>query len=202
MDNKVLLIAPLVVLLTVGCSSAPERVKPPRIDVKSAANQAMEMYDANHDGKLSVDELAKCPGVLISLDRYDLNHDKEIDLEEFTQHLTNLLRDHAGATQLGVGVTYQGSPLADATVVMEPEPYLGSDIQPAEGVTTGFGKADVGIPPSKAPAALKSMKLIQYGTFKVRITHPKINLPAKYNSQTTLGYETIPGQPFVNFALK
>jgi hypothetical protein len=200
MHNKVVFIASLIVLVG-GCSSGPERVKPPRIDVKSAANQAMEMYDANHDGKLDTQELAKCPGVLISLERYDPNHDKTIDLDEFVQHLTDLLRDRSGATQLGVGVTYQGSPLADAKVVFEPEPYLGSEIQTAEGVTTSYGQAEVGMPADKAPAALKSMKLIQYGTFKVRITHPKIKLPAKYNSETTLGYETIPGQPFAKFAL-
>jgi hypothetical protein len=58
------------------------------------------------------------------------------------------------------------------------------------------------MPAEKAPAHLKSMKLIQYGTFKVRITHPTTKLPAKYNTDTTLGYETIPGEPFVNFALK
>lgn len=191
----------LLVLFVGGCSGGPERVKPPRIDVKLAANQAMEMYDTDDDGKLSVQELAKCPGVLISLERYDTNHDKTIDLGEFVQHLTDLLRDRSGATQLGVGVTFQGSPLADAKVVMEPEPYLGSEIQTAEGVTTSYGQAEMGMPPDKAPAALRSMKLIQYGTFKVRITHPKIKLPAKYNSETTLGYETIPGQPFTTFAL-
>jgi hypothetical protein len=200
MHIKVAFIESLI-SLALGCSGGPERVKPPRIDVKSASKQAMEMYDANHDGKLSVEELAQCPGVLVSLDRYDANQDKAIDLEEFTQHLTDLLRDGSGATQLGVGVTYQGSPLADAKVVMEPETYLGSDIQTAEGITTSYGQAEVGMPSDKVPAALKSMKLIQYGTFKVRITHPKINLPAKYNSETTLGYETIPGQPFVSFAL-
>jgi hypothetical protein len=124
-----------------------------------------------------------------------------IDQEEFGQHLADLLRHGTGATQLGVGVTYNGSPLADAKVVMEAEPYLGSDIQSAEGVTTGYGQATVGMPADKVPADLKNMKLIQYGTFKVRITHPKINLPAKYNTETTLGYETIPGEPFVNFAL-
>jgi hypothetical protein len=176
-------------------------VKPPHIDPKAAAKQAMELYDANKDGKLSTDELVKCPGVLVSLDRYDANRDKVIDEEEFANHLADLLRHGTGATQLGVGVTFQGSPLADATVVLEPEPYLGNEIQSAEGVTTNSGQATVRMPPDKAPATLKAMKLIQYGTFKVRITHPKISLPLKYNSETTLGYETIPGQPFVSFAL-
>jgi hypothetical protein len=191
-----------LMVLVVGCYGGPERVKPPHIDPRAAASQAMELYDTNHDGKLSQEELVQCPGVLISFDRYDSNHDKVIDQEEFSSHLTNLLKNGRGATQLACIVSYQGKPLAGAKVALEPESYLGNEIQAAEGVTTNAGIADVGMPPDKAPAALKAMKLIQYGTFKVRITHPTINLPTKYNTETTLGYETIPGEPTVNFVLK
>jgi hypothetical protein len=184
-----------------GCSSGPEGVKPPKINVSSAAAQAIELYDTNHDGKLSQEELAKCPAILITLDVYDANHDKFVDQQEIQDHLAYLLRNGTGATQLACNITYQGSPIAGAKVVFEPEPYLGNDIQAAEGVTNNSGAADLGMPPEKAPAALKNMKLIQYGTYKVRITHPTIKLPAKYNTDTTLGYETIPGQPTVSFAL-
>jgi hypothetical protein len=124
-----------------------------------------------------------------------------IDFEEFSGRLSQLLRHGTGATQLACNVSYEGRPLADALVRLEPEPYLGPEIQPAEGVTTADGQAQVGIPPDKAPRALQAVKLIQYGTFKVRITHPTIKLPAKYNTVTTLGYETIPGDPFVTFTL-
>src|SRR4051812_31085475 len=85
--------------IVVGCSGGPERVKPPRIDPSSAAKQALELYDVNHDGKLNQEELAPCPGVLISIDRYDTNHDKVIDQDEFSTHLTNLLKNGTGATQ-------------------------------------------------------------------------------------------------------
>jgi hypothetical protein len=193
--------AGLVILVT-GCSGGQERIKPPRINPASAASQAMELYDTNHDGKLSQDELAKCPGVLISIERYDTNHDKQIDQEEFSTRLKSLLKNGTGATQLACMVSYQGKTLAGAKVVLEPEPYLGTDIQSAEGVTSNAGIAEVGMPPEKAPAALKAMKMIQYGTFKVRITHPSISIPAKYNTETTLGYETIPGEPTVSFVLK
>jgi hypothetical protein len=192
----------LVLVLVGGCSDTPQRVKPPKIDPSSAASQAMELYDTNQDGKLSQEELVKCPGVLVAFDSYDANHDKLIDADEFQQHLKSLLRNGTGATQLVCNVNYQGQPLGDAKVVLEPEPYLGSEIQPAEGVTTSFGAAHVGMSPEKTPAALKAFKLIQYGTFKVRITHSTIQIPAKYNSETTLGYETIPGDPSVSFALK
>lgn len=191
----------VLTLLISGCSGGSERVKPPKISVSSATSQALELYDTNHDGKLTQEELIKCPGVLIGLEGYDVNHDKAIDAQEFRDHLTHLLKNGTGATQLACNVTYQGAPLAGAKIVLEPESYLGNDIQAAEGVTNSYGAADVGMPPDNAPAALKNMKLIQYGTFKVRVTHPTIKIPAKYNTETTLGYETIPGQPSVNFVL-
>jgi hypothetical protein len=200
MYNKAGIVLILAILVG-GCSRGPQRVSAPHVNPRSAANAAMELYDTNHDVKLSNEELAKCPGVLVNLDRYDANHDKSIDLEEFAQHLADLLKNGTGATQLACNITYDGRPLSGAKVVLEPEPYLGNEVQPAEGVTTSFGQAQVGMPPDKAPSALKAMKLIHYGTFKVRITHPTINLPPKYNTETTLGYETIPGQPFVTFAL-
>jgi hypothetical protein len=188
-------------VLIAGCSGGPKRVKPPKIDISAAATQAIELYDTDHDGKLSETELAKCPGVLVMLAGYDTNHDKHIDADEFHDRLGSLLGAGSGATQLAASVYYQGRPLSGATVIFEPEPYLGDDIQPAQGITTNAGIADLGIPTDKAPAALKSFKLIQYGTYKVRITHPSIAIPAKYNTETTLGYETIPGLPTVNFVL-
>lgn len=191
-----------VTILAGGCSGGPDRIKPPQIDTSAAAVQAMQLYDSNHDGKLSKEELAKCPGVLLHFESYDTNHDKAVDQEELQSHLAHLLRNGTGATQLACNIVYQGQPLSGAKVVLEPESYLGTDIQAAEGVTSNYGAAEVGMPADKAPAALKNMKLIQYGTFKVRVTHPTINIPAKYNTDTTLGYETIPNQPSVSFVLK
>src|SRR5262245_8540003 len=82
----------LAVMLS-GCSGGPARVRAPHVDPRSAATQAMELYDTNHDEKLSQEELAKCPGVLVSMDRYDTNRDKVIDLEEFAGHVAELLRN-------------------------------------------------------------------------------------------------------------
>src|SRR5256885_9896384 len=104
-----------------GCSSGPQRVKAPRIDPAKATQQAMELYDTNHDGKLSQEELARCPGVLISFERYDANHDKTIDDEEFRTHLAQLLKSGTGATELACIVLLKGMPLPGAKVAFEPE---------------------------------------------------------------------------------
>jgi hypothetical protein len=98
-------------------------------------------------------------------------------------------------------LTYQGQPLRDAVVVFEPEPYLGSAIEPAEGTTNAQGAAAIGIDSAHVPEALRNRKVMRCGTYKVRITHPKVSLPPKYNIETTLGYETQLGNPFATFTL-
>lgn len=194
------IVALILVSIVGGCYNGPQRVKAPKVNVSAAARQAIELYDTNHDGKLSPEELANCPGILISIDAYDANHDKFVDEQEIQNRLSHLVNG-TGGTQLGCNVYYQGKPLAGAKVVFEPEPYLGTEIQSAEGETNSYGLAVLGIPSDKVPAALKNAKIVQYGTYKVRITHPTIKIPAKYNTESTLGYETIIGQPSVSFTL-
>ncbi len=162
---------------------------------------AMELYDANHDAALSKEELAKCPGILAQIKVYDENGNAAVDQDEISRRLAELLKYRTGATGLNALVLYNGRPLGGATVVLEPETYLGDQVQKAEGVTDGAGSADLGIPQEFVPEHLRRIKCVHYGTFKVRITHPTVELPAKYNTATELGYETQPGDPYVRFAL-
>jgi hypothetical protein len=185
----------------VGCSRGPGRFEAPEVDPESAAASAMELYDANDDAALSKEELANCPGILAQIKLYDQNGNGAVDQDEISRRLADLLKYRTGATGLNALVLYNGKPLGGATVVLEPEPYLGDQVQKAEGVTDGAGSADLGIPPEFVPEHLRRIKCVHYGTFKVRINHPTIPLPAKYNTATELGYETQPGDPYVRFAL-
>jgi hypothetical protein len=191
----------LVMMLAVGCSSAPERFMAPKVDTEAAAAEAIELYDASGDGALSREELIKCPGMLSKLAVYDQNNNSSVEQDEIAAHLGRLL-NRTGGTQLTATVMHKGRPLSGATVVLEPEPYLGDTIRAAQGVTNGAGSAELGIPPEFVPEHLKRIKSVHYGTFKVRITHPSLAIPAKYNTETELGYETEPGKPLVQFNLK
>jgi hypothetical protein len=191
----------VLVLVVAGCSNSPERYQTPEVDVTNAAAQAIQLYDANRDDALDKNELAKCPGMLARLAAYDSDGSESVSAEEIESHLGRLLNG-VGGTQLTAAVYYKNRPLKGAKVVMEPEPYLGDAIQAAEGETDGSGTAKLGIPPEYAPEHLRRLKTVHYGTFKVRITHPSIELPAKYNTQTELGYETEPGNSRVTFALQ
>jgi hypothetical protein len=185
-----------------GDSRGPAAVPPPYIDPDGAAEQAMELYDANHDGALSKEELAKCPAMLGKLVVYDQNANGSVESAEIAKRLTDLLSAKIALTRLQCRVTFRGRPLRGATVIFEPEPYLGDEVKAATGVTDEHGVAAPSIPKEAMPENLRRMAFVHCGVFKVRVTHPTIKLPARYNTATELGYETEVGNPFTSFALK
>ena len=186
-----------------GCSQGPARIAAPNIDPESAADAALELYDADGDGSLSKDELAKCPAVLVNLSVYDPNGDGLVSRDEFVARLTEMYGNRVGLTQVASQVSLQGRPLVDAVVVFEPEPYLGEEIMAADGKTDSNGSAPMSIAPEFIPENLRQRhkRLSNIGTYTVRITHPTVNLPEKYNVNTTLGYESQLGSPVAKFDL-
>jgi hypothetical protein len=191
-----------VILALCGCSRAPDRFEAPSVDLASAAVQAMELYDTNGDGALDDEELKRCPGLLLKTERYDKDGNGSLSQSEIEEGISELFGGGTGGTQLQCLVVYKGRPLAGANVVMEPEPYLGEAVQTATGTTDGAGTTQLAIPAEFLPSHLHRVKAVHYGTFKVRITHPQIAIPPKYNSETELGYETEVNNPLVRFDLK
>ena len=187
--------------LAAGCSSQPDAFEAPDVNAESAAEQALDLYDSNGDDALNRQELTRCPGMLGKMKLYDANSNGSLERDEIVQRVAELLNRGTGGTTLSAQVYLNGSPLRGATVVLEPEPYLGGEVQAAQGVTNGAGTTNLAIPPEYVPEQLRRIKTVHYGTFKVRITHPKVPIPAKYNSETQLGYETEPGNPYVTFTL-
>ena len=192
----------LIATCLCGCSRGPSRITPPRIDPERSAADAIRLYDADKDGSLNAAELAKCPGMLAEIKSYDRDGNGLVSQAEIAARIKDLRSHGVGLTRLNCDVTINGRGLKDATVEFEPEPYLGDEIQAAQGITDADGVAQMAIPNDKLPADQQGLKAIHYGTYKVRITHPKTKLPAKYNTETTLGYESRPGDPYATYALK
>jgi hypothetical protein len=192
-----------ILLVTAGCSQGPARIAAPNVDPESAADSAIELYDTDHDGSLKKAELAACPAVLAYLSLYDQNSDGLVSRDEFAARLNELYGKRVGLSHVDCQITFQGRPLQDAIVVFEPEPYLGDEIPAANAITGANGSAPMAVAAEYLPENLRARnrQLMKVGTYKVRITHPKIALPAKYNTNTTLGYETQLGNPFARFEL-
>jgi hypothetical protein len=186
----------------VGCSRGPSRILPPDVDPEKSADEAIGLYDADKNGSLNGVELEACPGMLGEMKAYDTDADGSVSRDEIAARITALRKHGVGLTRVNCNVSLNGRGLNNATIAFEPEPYLGNEVKAAQGVTNERGMAQMAIPAEELPADQRDLKAIHYGTYKVRITHPTIKLPAKYNTDTILGYESRPGDPFATFTLK
>jgi hypothetical protein len=96
-------------------------------------------------------------------------------------------------------VQLDGRPLTDAKVLFEPESFLGDQVQAAEGETAAAGTTSVSIPKANRPTP-DTPPGLQLGFYRVRISKEvggKETIPARYNSETTLGQEVAPDDPAI-----
>lgn len=193
-----LLLVP-VLLSLLGCGGGAARIEPPAIDPAAAGAQAMELYDANGDGAVAGDELDAAPALKAALGTLDADGDGQVSAADVTRRVESWQATRGGVTSVLVYVTLDGAPLPGATVTFEPEPYLGSEIQAAVGVTNIDGVAAPMIPKEKRPTPNMPPGM-QLGLYKVRISKQNggaETIPAKYNAQTTLGQQVAPDDPGV-----
>jgi len=176
-------------MLMCGCSFRPSRVEVPKIDPAGAASAAVEQYDTNKDQNISKSESVACPALAGSFNLYDANHDGLVSKAEMQSRLAAMLETGIGRMPC-MCVVYAGDsdhPIEGAKVRVVPESFLAGVIQPGEGVTNHRGIAKpVTI---DAPPGLPG---IEFGLYRVQITHDSREIPGKYNSKTELGFELSP----------
>jgi hypothetical protein len=145
----------------------------------------MELYDANHDGFLDPAELEKVPGLKAALKEVDTDHDGKISQPEIAARIKSWADSKIGRVQVTYRVMHGGKPLAGATVLFKPEPFLGGAIQSGSGTTSAWGVGVI----SSANAATPAVRGLSPGFYRIEITKSGESIPAKYNSETTLGVE-------------
>lgn len=192
----------MLLSLCVGCGGGLPALQAPNIDPASATEEAMKLYDADGSGSLSSDELQSCPGLAQMIKAYDSDSDSEISRTELEERLQKFVNSRAALVPLSAKITLNNQPLVGAQVRFVPEPYFQDHIKPASGVTSVSGSARMAVAPDDLPENQRKFRGVQFGTYRVEITHPEIDIPARYNTETTLGYETVLGRPNVGFRLK
>jgi hypothetical protein len=182
----------------IGCGgSTPPRIQPEAPD-SSAASDAMDLYDANHDGFLDVEELAAAPGLKAAFKDIESKHGGRISKQDIADRIKSWADSRAGRVPLRLRVTHNGSPLAGAHVVLVPEKFLGAAIKSGSGTTSATGAAIVSTPNSVSP----KVSGVAPGFYRVEITKEGEAIPAQYNTATTLGAEACSEQTHgLNFDL-
>ena len=161
----------------------PRRIYPPKIDAEEAGKEAIKMFDADKDGKISGEELWKCPGLKAAMSTVDPTGTGEVTAAMITDRIKAWQVSKLGRMSLRCMVTRNGEPLADAEVRFVPEKFLGDEMKTATGTTDQNGVAMLSIPVEKGPPGVPP------GFYRVEITKPDEKIPAKYNSDTIFGQE-------------
>jgi hypothetical protein len=179
-----------LILTNAGCGAIGRpSIKPPAVNPSRAASEAVELYDQDASGVLNASELAACPGLLAALDKYDTSRDRQLDPDEIAARLGEMYSGGAALTSFECRVLFDNRPLAGAQVRLIPESFLGGHVKSGSGVTNRSGSVTVGIADEELPEAVRGLKKMQLGIYRVEITHPSVKIPSKYNSSTTLGHE-------------
>jgi hypothetical protein len=179
----------------VGCSNQPSAIRPPNVDANDAAQKVIAELDHDGDGKLSRSEWAKSPSIAATASAYDKNGDGFLELDELVSGIEVWKKTGVGARSVPFKVILNGSPLAGATVRLVPAPFLSDAVKPASGQTSASGGGQFAMAREDLPKNAPNMPLVQPGLYQVEITHPSVKIPAKYNTQTTLGIEITSGNP-------
>jgi hypothetical protein len=168
-------------ILFLGCTDS-RRIEAPSLDPEAAATRAMDDYDKNKDGFLDAQELVSCPSLKSALKRLDKNGDGRLSQDEIIAKLKEFQASRVGLYVTTAKVQMDGKPLANATVEMEPEPFMGPSAKAAQGTTDENGRTT----PRTSGADLPGC---QFGFYRVRISKKdgagKELIPARY--QISLG---------------
>jgi hypothetical protein len=173
-------------LTALGCGSSGGPVSVPTYKPDEMASEAMKQLDKNKNSSIEGSELDACPGLKAALSSFDGNNDKKLSEDELRARFESYRSGGAGAVGFTIRLTLDGTPLTDATVTLTPEPFMGGAVKEAKGQSGADGSI------SNYSVGSENLPGVAPGIYRVSVTKDGVNIPARYNSQTTLGCE-VPG---------
>ena len=191
-----LLVVAIAGIQCLGCTGRPRPLKPPKYKPAATAKATLELYDANDDGLLSKEELASCPAILQAIKKFDTDQDGSVSEIEIQSRVQYWRDSGMGVQTSSFQVFLDGRPLPNAQVVLDPEPFLAHLCPTATCATTKGGAASPNAPADQLPDGISYG--MRCGLYKLRVTHPQVDIPSRYNTDTELGIEVAPDTDFYN----
>jgi hypothetical protein len=165
------------------------------VNPATAAREAIIEYDRNGNGELSKDEWSTSPELAAVEKRYDANSDGVLEAGEIRAGVEEWRQNAVGPRQVPFTVSLNDLPLPGALVRLVPATFFGSHLKGASSETSPSGGGLLTMAPDDMPQGAPKLALVQPGLYRVEITHPSRKLPAKYNTETTLGIEITSSNP-------
>lgn len=161
-------LATLITTVFIGCSGgSPARVGVPEYDIPNVSLQAIELNDKNGDGALSDDELKAAKSLSSAMGRLDADKDGKLTVEEVAKRLQRYIDFRAGLAPVDCTLIRQGRPLANATITYEPENFMGDSVPSGTGVTGPEGMATISVSAEHLPTPNHSG--VKPGFYRVRV---------------------------------
>ncbi len=174
----------LAAVFVSGCG--PKTIEIPKFDPDTIAQQAMDAYDRNKDGKLDEAELETCPALRSALSQIAGPEKNYITQDDLVKRLEKFQKSHTGLSLVTCQVTRGGKGVKDVTVTFIPEKFMGGTIKQAAGVSDEDG--DV-----KLMSDGESVSGVNLGYYRIEVSLKDEQgnelLPPKFNKETIFGVE-------------
>jgi len=178
----------LFLVLLVGCDESAQLLETPALDPGKAATAAIAQYDTDNNGQISAAEAKD--SALNPKSGWDADRNGQISEEEIRTRLELYEARKPAMIEISCNVYLNNVPLDGAEVVFEPEEFLGGSVETARGTTDANGSASMMIP--EIVEQDPTLTGLRTGLYKVKITHANVQIPARYNEETTLTLELSP----------
>ena len=183
----------VVLSLAAGCfGNTSPRIRAPKWTPQVSADSAMEM-DSDSDGLLAASELKQSPGLKAALPNLDVDGDHKLSRDELIQRLEDYAQNRTGLMEFRCLVRFKGRPLPEAKVRLIPERFIEDVVVPASGTTGADGQVALAAEDQLEP-------FMRPGIYRVEITSASVKIPAKYNTETTLGIAVDSTNPYTETA--
>ncbi|WP_439629427.1 carboxypeptidase-like regulatory domain-containing protein [Gemmata sp.] len=149
------------------------------------ARSAMAQFDKNVNGSIEGPELDACPGLKALAANLDVAPDGKLTADRLKARFETYRS--VGAMGFPVRVTLDGTPLADAVVVLTPEEFMGGVTDPATGKTGPDGTV------SNYAVGGRELPGLPPGVYRIAVTKDGVAVPERYNAKTALGCEVSGG---------
>jgi hypothetical protein len=154
------------------------------VSPEEAARTALAEYDSNSDGYIDENEAARSPGLKTAIGHWSKNG--KLTADEIIERFRRYGESDVAIVGIHCRVLLNGTPLQGATVTFVPENFMGSNVKPATGVSDELGYADLRIEGQEYSG-------VHRGVYRIVVSRKDTGgnelLPARYNSETTLGEE-------------
>lgn len=169
----------------VGCGGGPSRVAAPGWEPDAMSAEVMDMYDANSDGLLDEEEMAKAPGLAQGLERMDTSGDGKLSADELEARFQLYADMGTGMQSQSVQILLNNRPIRNAPIRFVPAPFLEGVIEGCEGVTDNVG---VVTPLNKK----ENLRAMQNGFYRIEIDTPMLKGSKAEEAAKQLGIEISP----------